>query len=99
MIKYSDTRHNFTLSHNVGLRAFGAQPVLVACLFFSYASNSTLYSCERVNQSLGRVSDYRSLELASLFLQKLLLDVCLCIISVGWGGHGYAYESSNHAYL
>ena len=25
MIKYSDTRHNVTLSHDVGLRAFGAQ--------------------------------------------------------------------------
>ena len=24
---------------------------------FSYASSSTLYSCERVTQSLGRVSD------------------------------------------
>ena len=30
MIKYSDTRHNFTLSHGVGLRAFRAQaPMLV----------------------------------------------------------------------
>ena len=35
MIKYSDTRHNFTLSHDVGLRAFGAQArMLVFKLYF-----------------------------------------------------------------
>ena len=33
MIKYSDTRHNVTLSHDVSLRAFGAQAVLVTSLF------------------------------------------------------------------
>jgi len=32
MIKYSDTRHNFTLSHDVGLRAFGAQARMLVFL-------------------------------------------------------------------
>ena len=31
MKKYSDTGLNFTMSHDVGLRAFGAQALLVAC--------------------------------------------------------------------
>ena len=35
MIKYKDTRHNFTMLHDVGLRAFGAQAVLVAGFFFT----------------------------------------------------------------
>ena len=35
--------------------------------FFSYASSSTLHSCQSVSESVGRVSDQRSLEVASLF--------------------------------
>ena len=35
MIKYRDTCHYFAMLHDVGLRAFGAQAVLVACLFLA----------------------------------------------------------------
>ena len=56
--------------------------VLCCMEFFSYASSSTLHSCEPVSQSAGGQSFglERSLELASLFYVNMLTYSTSCLL-------------------